>query len=308
MKRFLRVFLSIFMGIGSLVLLYSYCIISKQEFNTFGYNLSEPEKRFVLPTVLNEISGITTINKTQIACVQDEIGTIYIYDLAKASIVKEYTSEVKGDFEEIALVDSTMYLLRSDGVIIEQTHYSEKSAKRKEYNLDLPSDNNEGLCYDKKNNRLLIAAKSKAGKGYKNNEFRLIYSFDLNDKTARPKQIFKLKIEEIEAKAVSLNIAIPYKTIKKTGEQISDFYFRPSAISIHPFDHLIYILSSKDKLLLIMDDNGIIKNLIALDPVLFNKAEGITFLPNGDMLISNEAQKGKPTLLKFKYHKRKQVE
>ena len=40
---------------------------------------------------------------------------------------------------------------------------------------------------------------------------------------------------------------------------------------------------------------------MALDPILFNKAEGLAFLPDGTMLVSNEAQHGKPTLLTFKY-------
>lgn len=305
MKCILQFSLAIIISTSLLALFYSYCIISKQEFPAFEYNLSKPEKSFVLPAILNEISGITTINQNQIACVQDEMETIFIYDLNKASIVKEYLSNLKGDYEEIALVDNTMYLLRSDGVIIEHTDYTAASTKIKEYELNLPSNNNEGLCYDKKNNRLLIAAKSQSGKGAKNKEFRLIYGFDLSDKKAKPKQIFKLRIEEIEAKAIALGIPIPFKTVKKTGKQISDFYFRPSSIAVHPFDHLIYILSSKDKLLLIMDENGSINNLFALDPVLFNKAEGITFLPDGDMLISNEAQAGKPTLLKFKYNKKK---
>ncbi|MCE9539851.1 MAG: hypothetical protein K8R85_11630, partial [Bacteroidetes bacterium] len=111
-------------------------------------------------------------------------------------------------------------------------------------------------------------------------------------------------VDKIEEKAQAMKIPVPMRTIKKTGKEISDFNFRPSAISVHPFSHLIYILSSSDKLLLVMNEKGNIIHLFALDPVLFNKAEGITFLPNGDMLISNEAQKGKPTLLKFEYVKK----
>lgn len=304
MRRTFLFFTSVLFSVFLLVLFYGYRTINKQELSAFEYNLSSPEKIFVLPTVLNEISGITTISQNEIACVQDEIGTVYIYDLTKGAIIKEYSSKLIGDYEELALVDNTMYLLRSDGILIEHINYTSQSAKTKEYKLNLPSDNNEGLCFDKKNNRLLIAAKTQAGSESKNKDIRLIYGFDLKEKRSLPKPIFKLKIEEIEAKALSMNLPIPLKTIKKTGKQISDFHFRPSAISVHPFDHLIYILSSKDKFLLITNDNGNIYNLMALDPVLFNKAEGITFLPDGDMLISNEAQRGKPTLLKFKYYKR----
>ena len=50
-----------------------------------------------------------------------------------------------------------------------------------------------------------------------------------------------------------------------------------------------------------IDKSGGIKNLIKLDPMVFNKPEGLAFLSDGTMLISNEAQKGKPTLLLFRY-------
>ena len=47
--------------------------------------------------------------------------------------------------------------------------------------------------------------------------------------------------------------------------------------------------------------NGDIEHIEQLNPTMFNKAEGITFYENGDMLITNEGQDKKPTLLFFKY-------
>lgn len=302
MKRILSFLISVVCCLSLLMVIFGYSSIN-EKLVVFEYDLTKPEKNFILSAVLDEISGITTINQNQIACVQDESGTIFIYDLTKEAIIKAYPSSLVGDYEEIALVDNTMYLLRSDGVLIEHSNYSKPSAVKKEYNLNLPSANNEGLCFDKKNNRLLIAAKSKAAKKVENKDIRLVYGFDLKNKRIIPQAIFKLSVDKIEAKAVSMKIPIPMRTIKKTGKEISDFNFRPSSIAVHPFSHLIYILSSSDKLLLIMDEKGNIFHLFALDPILFNKAEGITFLPDGDMLISNEAQKGKPTLLKFNYKK-----
>ncbi len=40
--------------------------------NPFGYDLSNPDKTIILPPVLLEISGITVIDSTSVACVQDE--------------------------------------------------------------------------------------------------------------------------------------------------------------------------------------------------------------------------------------------
>ncbi len=266
----------------------------------FQYKLSAPQKSYILPTVLNEISGLTALSQDKIACVQDEAETIFIYDLEKEVISKEHSSSIAGDYEELALVGNTMYLLRSDGVLIEYFNYTSSPVKT-EYKLNLPSANNEGLCYDKKNNRLLIAAKSKTAKEVESKAIRLIYGFDLKSKTLLANPVFKLDINKIEAEAIKRDISIPKRTIKKTGKEVSSFNFRPSAIAIHPFENSIYILSASDKLLLIIDNKGAILSLFELNHTLFNKAEGIAFLPNGDMLISNEAQDKKPTLLKFQY-------
>ncbi|HEY0030663.1 MAG TPA: SdiA-regulated domain-containing protein [Bacteroidia bacterium] len=265
------------------------------------YNLANPEKSYTLPAALNEISGITILNENEIACVQDELGAVYVYDLRTASITKEYKTAITGDFEGITLVGNSLFLLRSDGVLVEYPDFRSPNMKIKEYFLNLPSENNEGLCYDMKNYRLLIAAKIKPGKEKENKGIRHIYSFDLKTKVPNNVPIFKLNVEDIEATARKLNIAIPYKTNKKTGNRSDEFNFRPSEIAVHPVNRNIYILSANDKLLLILDNKGAIKNLITLDPALFNKAEGLAFFPDGTMLISNEAQKGKPTLLTFSY-------
>ena len=279
------------------VSLTSYYLIKVK--NAGEYHFSHPDEVIKLPKILKEISGITVTADNQIACVQDEIGTVFIYDITTDRLVNEYENNLTGDFEGIALVGTTMYVLRSDGVLVEYKDYTSPVSVTEEYNLNLPSADNEGLCFDKKNNRLLIAAKSKTEDGLEKKSIRLIYGFDLKSKKCDTEPIFKLHIKRIEEKASELNISNA-----KTGKHKEDsFNFRPSEIAVNPVDSCIYILSGKDKLLLITDAKGEIKNLVALDPDLFKQAEGLTFLSDGTMLISNEAQQGKPTLLIFKYNK-----
>lgn len=277
------------------LMLFAFCVIQQH------YQLSTPDKSYTLPPSLNEISGITILNNNEIACVQDELGIIYIYDLKDGKISKEYKTGLVGDYEGIAIVSNTIYLLRSDGVLVEYPDFRSPNLRIKEYALNLPSLNNEGLCYDMKNYRLLIAAKIKPGKDKLDKDIRHIYSFDLKTKAPNNVPIIKLSVDDIEAVAVKQNIPIPYRTNKKTGAKINAFNFRPSEIAVHPINGYIYILSANDKLLLMIDKNGTIQNLLQLAPILFNKAEGLAFLPDGTMLISNEAQQGKPTLLTFKY-------
>lgn len=267
-----------------------------------NYQLSSPDKTYVLPPVLNEISGITFLNKNEVACVQDESGVVYVFDLTEGKVTHEYKTGLIGDYEGIALVGTTIYMLRSDGVLTEYPDFTSPNLKIKEYILNLPSPNNEGLCYDMQHHRLLIAAKVKPGKDKAEKDIRHIYSFDLKSKIPTNYPILKLDLKELEKAAVKNNIPIPTKTNKNKGTVLKDFNFRPSEIAVHPINRFIYVLAANDKLLLVMDDKGKVQNIMALDPHLFNKAEGLAFLPDGTMLISNEAQQGNPTLLTFKYN------
>lgn len=66
-----------------------------------GYNLSSPEVRVELPKVLHEISGLTDIDDHTIACVQDEEGLVFIYDLRKNEIKHQFAFGQPGDYEGI---------------------------------------------------------------------------------------------------------------------------------------------------------------------------------------------------------------
>ena len=48
--------------------------------------------------------------------------------------------------------------------------------------------------------------------------------------------------------------------------------------------------------------NGNIEYLERLDKDLFTQPEGITFMKNGDMFISNEGGKAEATLIRFNYN------
>jgi hypothetical protein len=54
----------------------------------------------------------------------------------------------------------------------------------------------------------------------------------------------------------------------------------------------------------VTDRNGNVKEATALDKVLFKQPEGITFRPDGTMILSNEAADiGMATLLIYPYKK-----
>lgn len=270
-----------------------------------GYNLATPDKSSVLPDTLREVSGLTNIDSTTFACIQDENGILFIYDGKKNEIRKQYTFNIDGDYEGITRVGKTIYVLRSDGTLFEISDYESKDFKLTSYATGIPANNNEGLCYDPDNNRLLIACKGKIGKGPEFKDKRVIYGFDLKTKTLTKEAVFDFDLQIIKEFAIKNKVDLPTKTRKQKGQPITEPFikFRTSAICIHPLTKKLFLLSASDHLLFIFTMAGTIEHIEQLDPTMFNKAEGITFYDNGDMLITNEGQGKNPTVLYFKYRK-----
>lgn len=268
-----------------------------------GYDLTKPDFFFILPDTLREVSGLTEIDPTSFGCVQDENGILYIYDAVKNEIKAQYTFNIDGDYEGITRVGKTIYILRSDGTLFEISDYEKKNFKLSSFVTGIPANNNEGLCHDEANNRLLIACKGKIGKGPEFKDKRVIYGFDLQSKTLSKEPVFDFDLQIIKEFAIKNKVDLPTKTHKQKGQPIMEPFikFRTSAIGIHPLSKKLFLLSASDHLLFIFNMNGTIEHIEQLSPTMFNKAEGITFFENGDMLITNEGQDKKPTLLRFNY-------
>lgn len=267
-----------------------------------GYDLNQPDMSLELPEILHEVSGLTDIDATTVACVQDEKGILFIYDLTENKIKKQFTFNIDGDYEGITRVDETLYILRSDGALFELADYDSEDFKLTTYATGIPAKDNEGLCYDPRNNRLLIACKSKPGKGSQYKDRRAIYSFDLDTKTTSKEPVFDFDLNEIKRFAIEQKIDLPMEVKKGRLFVEPAFKFRASAIGLHPLKEKLYLFSASDHLLFIFNMNGEIEYIQQLDAKLFKKAEGITFFENGDMVVSNEGESSKPTFLRFKYN------
>jgi uncharacterized protein YjiK len=128
-----------------------------------------------------------------------------------------------------------------------------------------------------------------------------LYGFDLGSKKLIKGAVLRLDIKMIERFAIENNIRVPVKG-KKGEEKKPDIKLKISAISIHPISGRLYVLSGTERLLLVFDMNGNIEYLVRLDKDLFPQPEGITFMKNGDMFISNEGRHAEATLIRFNYN------
>ena len=272
-------------------------IVAEVRAQIFPYSLNHPDHKIILPEILNEISGLTDIDSSHVACVQDEIGTVFIYNFRTQKIVKKHIFDSFGDFEGLTYTGKSLYILRSDGRLTEWEGFNPHTGggKINHYKLPLLTANNEGLCFDPKTNSLLIAAKSKPI-DHDHKWDRFVYMFDLKEKKLVREPVYKLNTMHLEAAKHQFNISNP----SSGNHKRKLFNFRPSSLAVHPVSNDIYFISASDQLLVIMNKKGIIKHMEQMEGTNFAKAEGITFLHDGTMIITNEAAGHTPTLLIYR--------
>lgn len=266
-----------------------------------GYNLSAPDRVYILPKKLKEISGITEIDSSRIACIQDEREIVFLYDLNSGQINRKMDYGYKGDYEGITRVDSTLYILRSDGEITEIKNFETDKSVRSNFPSGIPWKDDEGICYDPTTNYLLITTKEIPRKGSDNRDKRFIYGFNLTSKKPLPEPVFTIELSAIDSFALANTIKVPMKDKKKGKSKDPDIRFLVSDLAIHPVTGKLFLLSSADKLLFVFNTKNEIEYIGKLKPDLFMQPEGITFMKNGDMYISNEGQKKSATLVRFNY-------
>jgi uncharacterized protein YjiK len=179
-------------------------------------------------------------------------------------------------------------------VLFQIQNHGYSGSLKKIFSVGIPPFDNEGLCYDQKNNRLLIVSKNNPVKDSENKGKHPLYGFNLHSEVLLGEPVFDFDLSAIN-KFASINNIQPSET---------GIGFKPSAIGIHPLTNRLYVLSAMGRMLFVFNMNGNIEYIEKLNPELFNMPEGIAFFGNGDMLISNEGQINPPTILRFNYNKK----
>lgn len=238
------------------------------------------QQRWDLPEELEEISGMSWLENNRIACIQDEDGIIFIYDLSASKIVSEFKFAGQGDYEAIAVDGENAFVMRSDGRIFHILKFSESDPVVNEYQTPLDKEDVEGMVLDSQNNRLLLTIKDTekekpASKG--------IFSFHLQTLEMDPEPVFEINPQD------SIFDTLPGNSSQRI--------IRPSEIEIHPVNGDIYVLEGHQPKLLIFDSQGNIKKIHLLDPEQFQQPEGLTFSPGGTLYISNESRRAPANIL-----------
>lgn len=249
-----------------------------------GYDLGHPLKIF-LPSALTEISGIIYYPKdTSLFAISDETGTLYKIFPDKKMLVQKWKFGSNHDYEDLQRVDSTFYILASNGNIVSIKFSKTAPVQVNNFKMDDKEKNEfESLYFDSTLHKLILICKDcKADK-----------------KSTVSTRTFDMISKTYSSGPYTINV----KEIVKMMHT-KEMKFKPSAAAINPVTHELFIISSVNKTLIIADINGKIKQAYLLRSSIYKQPEGIAFTPAGDLLISNEsARQGDANILVIKRKK-----
>jgi hypothetical protein len=251
--------------------------------NPPGYNLNGPVI-FRLPQSLDEISGIVYNQRdNSVLAINDEHGWLYKVHLKDEMDMERWYYFKGADFEDLVLVDSTFYVLESNGNIIRFKFVTPDSITLREFDFPGEGKNEFEILYHDKGRKQLILLCKDCEADDKNS--LSAYAFNLDSATYTNVPVYVMDIRKIED-------IMDEKKLR----------FKPSAATIHPMTGELYIMSSINKVLVIADVNGIPKKVFRIDPKLYKQPEGMAFTPRGDLIVSNEfAEIGAANILFIKY-------
>jgi len=255
-----------------------------------GYDLKNPQK-FIMGEALHEISGIVFLpgKDDSLYAIEDEDGRLYYFKAGESKTA--YTKFGKrGDYEDVTVIDGgrTFVVLRSDGSLYVfpagDIRRGEKLTNVQEYPNILPEGEYEGLYGDADGTLYALCKNCKQD--------------DQKDEVS----VYKLLHGKDGRLSVTSHFTVDISNIDLPKEQRRG-KFRPSCLARHPITHEWYVISSVNKVLLVLNEQWKLKAAISLKPSLFKQPEGLAFDSRGNMYISNEGGDGDANVLLFKYNR-----
>jgi uncharacterized protein YjiK len=240
------------------------CAESQAHSGPSEYDLQSPIVH-KMDSKLAEISGIAFKpgDDSKLYAVEDEHANFYRLS-ADGKIQAKIDFGKKGDYEDLAITDSAAY--------------DEEIASTEAQDV-LPPGEYEGMSVSTDNSLVALCkdCKMKGSKG------KLI--------------LYKITIEpsgELKAAEPTL-VAIGDDKNADTKTKLS-----PSGIARNPLNGHWYIVSSVNKLLIVLNQDFSSPVSYKLNPKMFPQPEGICFDSKGTLFISNEAAGGSASILEFR--------
>lgn len=222
-----------------------------------------------LPDELREISGLAVAGPTSVFAHNDEQGVVREVSIEDGRLLRSITFDGRGDFEGIAADGNRVFVITSEGRLSSFTAGPDGASVEPE-TLDTGVGEQceiEGLSLAPQPGRLLILCKEIRGRG--NRGRLLVFAWDIAARRLLPEPFLDADLEET------------------LGENRRGF--APSGIDWDAARRRIVIVSARNRLLLELDENGRVVVQRVLEALRHPQAEGIAVMPNGALVISDEA-------------------
>lgn len=262
------------------------------------FDLAKPARTYRLPPELLEVSALTDVDDLTLACLHDEAAMLYLFDLRQGVIARRFSFGHPGDMEGLTRVGDQYFALRSDGLVYRLSLKDDAVQLLDTFRLALSNRNIEGLGYDERFDRVLVSPKDIPKGSPELRDVRVIHAFDARTGEVLPEPVLTLSINTLIDQARAKGLTVPMRTTDN-GREVPALKLRFSSVAVDPRSDLIYLLSAVDRMVLVVDRQGDLVYLEQLDARAHPKPEGITFLPAGDLLISNEGKGTAPSIVRF---------
>lgn len=136
----------------------------------------------------------------------------------------------------------------------------------------------EGLAFEESRNALLLPCKTPRTSRLK--DHLVVFSVPLTSMTPDPEPRVFLPLKDLDSAGLGKN-------------------FHPSAIEIHPESGSLILVAAREEALVELGPNGQILATEELKRKRHPQPEGLTFLPDGSLVIADEGQGGRGTVTRY---------
>ena len=263
------------------------------------FDLTHPNSVQTLPMGVQPFSDITLLDSTHLIGLNQELGSLYMYNLDDHTVAPFLPWDLGAKICNVSNLDSTLVLV-DDAKHIHFLQAPYDSTSLTTLSLENEQFEATSVCLHKETNRLfLISSNQERVEGYSSSS---IYAYNLNQHKLNPQPLFTISGEDVEAFAIQNNLLVPDSDLSIKDDTLERINFTPSAIAVHPKTNEIYVLSSVDHTLVVLDQFGKVVNFTTLDKITFSNPSAMTFRPNGDLLITN-GNLMNPTVIQVKWNK-----
>jgi uncharacterized protein YjiK len=247
------------------------------------YDLSgEPAARIELPADLAEVSGIAYTPDGRLFAHGDERAVVYQIDYPGGKVVKRFgigggAGPLLGDFEDIQVVGDRVFLVTSEGQIVEAKEGADGATVpvvRRTRGVGGACEV-EGMSWDEASSSLLLLCKEVKGKRWKDQ--LVVLAVDPTTGAFEPEP--RLAVAQAELERVT--------GVKR---------FAGSALARHPRSRTWLLLAGPQRAFAEIDSSGKVLGGGQLAKARHRQPEGLAVAPDLTLLISDEAAGARATI------------